>query len=122
MKHDGDPEKLDKRNKRYKSNDYRWSVVVFTLFLSRLVRNREAAQQFRMRQKQHIIDMESKIKLVEAENSELRTKVELLNSENKIVKDQLLYLRSFIGQAVSISMDKLPPNGQPILPKDVSDQ
>lgn len=78
------------------------------MFFSRLVKNREAAQQFRQRQKQHILDMEAKIKLLDTENSELRTKVELLVSENKIVKDQLLYLRSFIGQAVSVSMDKLP--------------
>lgn len=59
--------------------------------------------------------MEAKIKLLDTENQELRGKVELLSSENKIVKDQLIYLRSFIGQAVSISMDKLPSNGAQVI-------
>jgi len=70
----------------------------------RLVKNREAAQQFRQRQKQYIQDLEKKIQDLATENTDCRAKVELLSAENKLIRDQLLYLRNFIGQAVQGSI------------------
>lgn len=74
----------------------------------RLVKNREAAQLFRQRQKAYIQDLEKKVSDLSATNNEFRARVELLNSENKLIKEQLLYLRNFITQAVSFSFPKSP--------------
>lgn len=74
----------------------------------RLVKNREAAQLFRQRQKAYIQDLEKKVSDLSATNNDFRARVELLNSENKLIKEQLLYLRNFITQAVSFSFPKSP--------------
>lgn len=74
----------------------------------RLVKNREAAQLFRQRQKAYIQDLEKKVADLSSTNNEFRARVELLNSENKLIKEQLLYLRNFITQAVSFSFPKSP--------------
>lgn len=74
----------------------------------RLVKNREAAQLFRQRQKAYIQDLEKKVADLSATNNDHRARVELLNSENKLIKEQLLYLRNFITQAVSFSFPKSP--------------
>ncbi|KAF2077200.1 hypothetical protein CYY_001520 [Polysphondylium violaceum] len=72
----------------------------------RLVKNREAAQLFRQRQKAYIQDLEKKVSDLTGTNSEYRARVELLNSENKLIREQLLYLRNFVTQAVSFSFPK----------------
>jgi len=74
----------------------------------RLVKNREAAQLFRQRQKAYIQDLEKKVADLSSTNNDFRARVELLNSENKLIKEQLLYLRNFITQAVSFSFPKSP--------------
>jgi len=71
------------------------------------VKNREAAQLFRQRQKAYIQDLEKKVHDLAVDNNEFRARVELLNSENKLIKDQLLYLRNFVTQAVSFSFPKV---------------
>ncbi|EGC30580.1 hypothetical protein DICPUDRAFT_92949 [Dictyostelium purpureum] len=75
----------------------------------RLVKNREAAQLFRQRQKAYIQDLEKKVSDLTGTNSEFRARVELLNSENKLIREQLLYLRNFVTQAVSFSFPKGAP-------------
>lgn len=70
--------------------------------LRSLEKNREAAQLFRQRQKAHAQELDSKVKLLEAENADWRAKLELLQAENKLIRDQLLYLRSFVGSAVAL--------------------
>ncbi|EFA78647.1 putative basic-leucine zipper transcription factor [Heterostelium album PN500] len=82
----------------------------------RLVKNREAAQLFRQRQKAYIQDLEKKVHDLTTNNSEFRARTELLNSENKLIREQLMYLRNFITQAVSFTFPKGPngsPNGSP---------
>eukprot|EP01098_Paradermamoeba_levis_P010110 TRINITY_DN4232_c0_g1_i1.p1 TRINITY_DN4232_c0_g1~~TRINITY_DN4232_c0_g1_i1.p1 ORF type:complete len:136 (+),score=32.09 TRINITY_DN4232_c0_g1_i1:46-408(+) len=69
----------------------------------RLEKNREAAQQFRQRQREYITDLEGRVSVLNVTNSEYKIKLESLDAENKILKDQLSYLRSFIGQAVSVA-------------------
>jgi hypothetical protein len=70
----------------------------------RLVKNRKAAQLFRARQKAYIHDLENQVQQLQTQNVELKVKSDLLNSENSLLKEQLLYLRSFITQAVSFSL------------------
>jgi len=78
-----------KRPKRGQSNDE-----------NRLVKNRQAAQLFRQRQKQHIKDLEDKVSAVNQVNVSLSAKVDVLKAENKLVKDQLQYLRGFVAVAL----------------------
>jgi len=75
----------------------------------RLVKNREAAQLFRQRQKAYIQNLEKKVNDLNFENQQHRSKVELLTTENRLLSDQLTYLRSFISGVISIAF----PNGQP---------
>lgn len=72
------------------------------------MKNREAAQQFRMRQKKYIQDLEKKIEELRAENAAHKMKLELVNSENRLIKDQLMYLRNFIGKAVQVTLENYP--------------
>jgi len=67
---------------------------------NRLVKNRQAAQLFRQRQKQHIKDLENKVGAVNEVNVALTAKVDVLKAENKLVKEQLNYLRSFVAAAL----------------------
>eukprot|EP01113_Clastostelium_recurvatum_P020426 TRINITY_DN2421_c0_g1_i2.p1 TRINITY_DN2421_c0_g1~~TRINITY_DN2421_c0_g1_i2.p1 ORF type:complete len:381 (+),score=112.70 TRINITY_DN2421_c0_g1_i2:120-1262(+) len=69
----------------------------------RLVKNREAAQLFRQRQKEYIVNLERRAAELTQANHEASARVELLASENKLMKEQLVYLRNFMKQAVSFS-------------------
>lgn len=69
----------------------------------RLVKNRRAAQLFRKRQKQYIIDLEKQVNGLASQNAAYSAKVDLLSAENNLIKDQLGYLRSFISKAVQLS-------------------
>lgn len=69
----------------------------------RLVKNRRAAQLFRKRQKQYIIDLEKQVNGLAAQNAAYSAKVDLLSAENNLIKDQLGYLRTFISKAVQLS-------------------
>jgi hypothetical protein len=73
----------------------------------RLVKNRQAAQLFRKRQKQYISDLEAKVADVTNRNIGLTAKVDVLAAENKLLKDQLCYLRTFV---VSALQQAFPPN------------
>jgi len=77
----------------------------------RLVKNREAAQLFRQRQKAYIGDLEQKVDKLSTENVTLQSKVDLLSAENKLIKEQLGYLRNFISQ---VTMTLPGPFNQPI--------
>jgi len=81
----------------------------------RLVKNREAAQLFRQRQKAYIHDLEKKVTDLNESNNDFRARIELLTSENKLIKEQLLYLRNFVAQAVSFfPKNNGSSNGMPI--------
>lgn len=64
----------------------------------RLLKNREAAQLFRQRQKAYIQDLEKKVAKLNAETTQFRSKVDLLTTENKLVREQMNYMRSFLSQ------------------------
>merc|ERR1711988_730949 len=85
----------------------------------RLVKNRAAAQLFRQRQKQHIADLEDRVNELMAENQQLNSRVELLTSENTLVKEQLNYLRASLSNLMSYAFQarQQPINsvvGQPV--------
>jgi len=73
----------------------------------RLVKNRQAAQLFRKRQKQYISDLEGKVADVSNKNVALTARVDVLHAENKLLKDQLTYLRTFV---VSALQQAFPPD------------
>lgn len=70
----------------------------------RLAKNREAAQLFRQRQKEYISNLENRAQQLVLLNNEANARAELVASENKLMKEQLTYLRNFMKQAVSFSM------------------
>lgn len=80
----------------------------------RLVKNRQAAQQFRKRQKLYIQDLERRCTTLTAQNASYAAKVELLSTENRLVKEQLEYLRSFVSQAVQVSLTPAAVAGGPL--------
>jgi len=70
----------------------------------RLLKNREAAQHFRTRQKEYIASLENRAAALTSANIEANARLDLLASENKLMKEQLVYLRSFMKQAVAFSL------------------
>jgi len=79
----------------------------------RLLKNREAAAQFRHRQKAYMQKLEKHAEDLHTSNSQVQAKIELLASENKLMKEQLGYLRNFMKNAVSLSIPtppSLPPD------------
>jgi len=69
----------------------------------RRVKNREAAQLFRQRQKQHIRDLEEEVNSINNRNVDLNTQLEVLRTENAMVKEQLRYLRCFITEGLKFA-------------------
>mmetsp|Transcript_110350 Transcript_110350/g.165120 ORF Transcript_110350/g.165120 Transcript_110350/m.165120 type:complete len:278 (+) Transcript_110350:47-880(+) len=83
----------------------------------RLVKNREAAQLFRQRQKNYIQDLEKKVEALVAENNQFNGKAELLQSENRLLRDQLTYLRGFLTQIMSMAFPMQSQNSSlPMMP------
>jgi len=87
----------------------------------RLMKNREAAAQFRHRQKAYMHKLEKHAAELTTSNQQVTAKIELLSSENKLMKEQLGYLRNFVKNAVSLSFPPpaqmpaaLPPDSSPI--------
>eukprot|EP01089_Gocevia_fonbrunei_P013292 TRINITY_DN3376_c0_g1_i3.p1 TRINITY_DN3376_c0_g1~~TRINITY_DN3376_c0_g1_i3.p1 ORF type:complete len:227 (-),score=43.90 TRINITY_DN3376_c0_g1_i3:139-819(-) len=72
-------------------------------------KNRQAAKLFRKRQKKYIEDLEEKVGNLETENTTLTSKVNLLSVENKLVREQLDYMRNFVTTAFQFTVpnDKL---------------
>jgi hypothetical protein len=71
--------------------------------MRRLLKNREAAQQFRLRQKAYIAELEKKVQELSTDVMITKAKMEVLTAENKMVKEQLNYLRGFATQVMTCS-------------------
>jgi len=69
--------------------------------LRRLEKNREAAQQFRQRQKTYISGLENQVENLSGVNKDLQERLSLMSGENMLLKEQLAYLRHFITKAMS---------------------
>eukprot|EP01111_Echinosteliopsis_oligospora_P010793 TRINITY_DN341_c1_g1_i1.p1 TRINITY_DN341_c1_g1~~TRINITY_DN341_c1_g1_i1.p1 ORF type:complete len:318 (+),score=118.61 TRINITY_DN341_c1_g1_i1:598-1551(+) len=90
----------------------------------RLVKNREAAQQFRQRQKNYIADLENRVEELSAMNSEYASKIDILISENKIIREQLSRLHDFVSQAmpgrqVPFPLMYMPPSSLLSVPSSI---
>ncbi|KAL6061603.1 putative D-beta-hydroxybutyrate dehydrogenase, mitochondrial-like isoform X2 [Balamuthia mandrillaris] len=84
----------------------------------RLMKNRQAARQFRKRQKGHIKELEARVKDLGTDNKTLNSRLELLVTENKLMKEQLEYMRSFVLKALQTSSHPAlgPSLGASLLP------
>lgn len=69
----------------------------------RLLKNREAAQQFRQRQKEYIQNLERKVADLNNVVQENHKHIELINTENRLLRDQLVYLYNVMRQNLSLS-------------------
>eukprot|EP00026_Physarum_polycephalum_P011284 Phypoly_transcript_11491.p1 GENE.Phypoly_transcript_11491~~Phypoly_transcript_11491.p1 ORF type:complete len:335 (+),score=74.42 Phypoly_transcript_11491:114-1118(+) len=69
----------------------------------RLLKNREAAQQFRQRQKEYIQNLERKVTELNTHVGETHKHIELLSTENRLLRDQLVYLYNVMRQNLSLS-------------------
>eukprot|EP00002_Diphylleia_rotans_P022945 TRINITY_DN4506_c0_g1_i1.p2 TRINITY_DN4506_c0_g1~~TRINITY_DN4506_c0_g1_i1.p2 ORF type:complete len:197 (-),score=51.01 TRINITY_DN4506_c0_g1_i1:796-1386(-) len=80
--------------------------------LRRLLKNRESAHQSRIRKKNYISELEKRTAELSSSNSDLQTRVNTLTTENKLLKDQLAYLRLVLSQAAT-SAYPTPIGSQP---------
>jgi hypothetical protein len=69
----------------------------------RLLKNREAAQQFRQRQKEYIQNLERKVTELNSHVGETHKHIELLATENRLLRDQLVYLYNVMRQNLTLS-------------------
>jgi len=69
----------------------------------RLLKNREAAQQFRQRQKEYIQNLERKVTELNTHVGETHKHIELLSTENRLLRDQLVYLYNVMRQNLTLS-------------------
>jgi len=67
--------------------------------LRKVMRNRAAAQQSRIRKKIYVDDLESKTVALSITNSNLAQNIQTLLTENKFLKEQLDYLQVLLVQA-----------------------
>ncbi|KAL6079431.1 hypothetical protein QOT17_001054 [Balamuthia mandrillaris] len=77
----------------------------------RLQRNRKAAQLFRRRQKQYIKDLEKRVEELNCHNAQFLSEERLLLIENRLIKEQLAYLRDFVNQVVAITRNRRNASG-----------
>jgi hypothetical protein len=86
-------------------------------------KNREAAQLFRQRQKAKVHELERAVDDLTCNNSEYRMKMEILAFENKILKDQLFYLKNLVSSGILITSMPSVPTFSPVaaVPNDKGD-
>ena len=82
----------------------------------RLLKNREAAQQFRQRQKEYIQNLERKVGELTSLVGESHKHIELLNTENRLLRDQLVYLYNVMRQNLSLTTS---PTTSPPFPNNI---
>eukprot|EP01087_Luapelamoeba_hula_P022361 TRINITY_DN7986_c0_g1_i1.p1 TRINITY_DN7986_c0_g1~~TRINITY_DN7986_c0_g1_i1.p1 ORF type:complete len:313 (+),score=73.09 TRINITY_DN7986_c0_g1_i1:342-1280(+) len=80
----------------------------------RLVKNHQAAQLFRQRQKQHIKALEEQVAQVSTTHTNLTADLHALQAENQAAKQQLRFLQSFVAIALqqTFPLSKVPKPGR----------
>jgi len=63
-------------------------------------KNREAAKQFRQRQRDYLSELEQQVTILTEKQAKYSVQAELLKSENEVIKQQQQFLRKFIEQAL----------------------
>eukprot|EP00002_Diphylleia_rotans_P015657 TRINITY_DN3033_c0_g1_i1.p1 TRINITY_DN3033_c0_g1~~TRINITY_DN3033_c0_g1_i1.p1 ORF type:complete len:236 (-),score=56.46 TRINITY_DN3033_c0_g1_i1:354-1061(-) len=76
--------------------------------MRRLLKNRESAHMSRIRKKNYINELEKRTTELSSSNSDLQTRVNTLATENKLLKDQLAYLRLVLSQAATTTYQPTP--------------
>jgi len=80
----------------------------------KVLRNRLAARTFRQRQKEQIAKMSVQIDTLSNENTALKSTLKLMSMENKMMKEQLGYFKSFLApQPVSPQSQQQQQQQQP---------
>lgn len=79
----------------------------------RLMKNREAAQQFRHRQKEYIQNLERRVGELNTHVGDSHKHIELLTTENRLLRDQLVYLYNVMKQNLSPSGSPTSPAASP---------
>jgi len=69
--------------------------------IRRKIRNKISAQKSRGRKKEYVDDMETRAKLSETENKQLKKKVAVLESQNRTLIDQLQRMRALLASSSS---------------------
>jgi hypothetical protein len=84
------------------------------------LKNREAAQQFRQRQREHIAALEQKVKELSLLRDQYTTQTQMLEAENKLIRAQVDYLRNFLSRALAFAFSQQLP--QLLLAQSASSQ
>lgn len=92
-------------------------LIGFDLFLAvgksrseadtKVIRNREAAQQFRQRQREHMLVLQAEHDRLIAENRAFQEHMSRLRAQKEDLDKDLLYARSFLEHTMSIAMANL---------------
>eukprot|EP00029_Vermamoeba_vermiformis_P007660 TRINITY_DN3375_c0_g1_i1.p1 TRINITY_DN3375_c0_g1~~TRINITY_DN3375_c0_g1_i1.p1 ORF type:complete len:279 (+),score=42.72 TRINITY_DN3375_c0_g1_i1:119-838(+) len=72
----------------------------------KLLKNREAAQQFRQRQRDHIDVLEKQVQQLIEQRAQYNTQTDALLAENKLVRGQVQYMREFLSQALAFAFSQ----------------
>ena len=70
----------------------------------RILKNREAAQQFRQRQREQMLLLQSEYRQLTEENKHYGQQLQVLSSEKEKVDNDLIYARSFLSHLMTLSM------------------
>jgi hypothetical protein len=76
----------------------------------RVSKNREAAQLFRQRQRDHIRQLEDHVDKLNILNQQYLSQHDQLTTEGKLIRQQLLLLREFVAQAMSFAFSNISTN------------
>lgn len=72
----------------------------------KLLKNREAAQQFRQRQRDHIDVLEKQVQQLIEQRAQYNSQTDALLAENKLVRSQVQYMREFLSQALAFAFSQ----------------
>eukprot|EP01130_Rhizamoeba_saxonica_P000312 TRINITY_DN1028_c0_g1_i3.p1 TRINITY_DN1028_c0_g1~~TRINITY_DN1028_c0_g1_i3.p1 ORF type:complete len:168 (+),score=21.32 TRINITY_DN1028_c0_g1_i3:323-826(+) len=77
---------------------------------SRTKKNREAAQQFRRRQKDYLENLENEVATLTSKQAKYTAQADMLKAENEMIRQQQQFLRAFIERALMSSYPAMMQN------------
>lgn len=79
---------------------------------TKILRNREAAQQFRQRQREHMLILQAEHERLTAENRAYQEHMSRLRLQKEDLDRDIAYARSFLEHTMSIAMANLRTNNR----------